>query len=102
MRAWRFLTAVVVASALIGAAPAEPAVAQAAIIASTAPAALVDINRASLADLKALPGMGEEYARRIVAGRPYRAKNQLTQRGILPDAAYRKIKDRIVAHRVGG
>jgi hypothetical protein len=36
---------------------------------------------------------------RIVAGRPYTAKNQLTTRGILPPAAYEQIKERIIAHR---
>ena len=49
--------------------------------------------------LKALPGIGDAYAKRIIDGRPYTAKNQLTQRGILPAAAYDKIKDQIIAHR---
>jgi DNA uptake protein ComE-like DNA-binding protein len=60
---------------------------------------LVDINSASAAQLTALPGMGKEYARRVIANRPYRAKNQLSQLGILPDAEYERIKDLIVAHR---
>jgi len=63
-------------------------------------AEMLDINRATLAQLAALPGMGDAYARRIVEGRPYRAKNQLVQRGILPVRAYRGIEDRIVAHRM--
>lgn len=63
-------------------------------------AELLDINRATLAQLAALPGMGDAYARRIVEGRPYRAKNQLVQRGILPPRAYQGIRDLIVAHRV--
>ena len=61
---------------------------------------LVDINTATAAELKALPGMGDAYVQRIVAGRPYTAKNQLTQRGILPVEAYRKIKEFVIAHRV--
>jgi competence protein ComEA len=60
---------------------------------------LLDINTATSAQLKALPGMGDAYAARIIAGRPYTAKNQLTMRGILPPAAYDKIKPLIVAHR---
>lgn len=60
---------------------------------------LLDINTATPAQLKALPGMGDAYVQRVIAGRPYTAKNQLTTRGILPPAAYEKIKPLIVAHR---
>jgi DNA uptake protein ComE-like DNA-binding protein len=60
---------------------------------------LLDINTATAAQLKALPGMGDAYAQRVIAGRPYAAKNQLTTRGILPVEAYDKIKALIIAHR---
>jgi DNA uptake protein ComE-like DNA-binding protein len=60
---------------------------------------LLDINTATAAQLKALPGMGDAYVHRVIAGRPYTAKNQLTTRGILPPAAYEKIKPLIIAHR---
>jgi competence protein ComEA len=59
----------------------------------------LDINTATAAELKALPGMGDAYVRRVIAGRPYTAKNQLTTRGILPAEAYAQIKDLIIAHR---
>jgi len=59
----------------------------------------LDINTATPTQLKSLPGMGDVYVRRIIAGRPYTAKNQLVLRGVLPQAAYEQISARIVAHR---
>jgi DNA uptake protein ComE-like DNA-binding protein len=61
---------------------------------------LLDINTATAEQLKALPGMGDAYVQRVVAGRPYTAKNQLTTRGILPAAEYERIRELIIAHRV--
>ena len=60
----------------------------------------LDINTATAAQLKALPGMGNAYVQRVIAGRPYSAKNQLTMRGVIPSGTYDKIKDQIIAHRV--
>jgi len=59
----------------------------------------LDINTATYAQLIALPGMGDVYVKRIIDGRPYTVKNQLVTRGVLPQASYEKIKDRIIAHR---
>lgn len=61
----------------------------------------LDINSASELQLKALPGIGEAYAKKIVAGRPYAKKDQLKSRGILPAAAYDKIQARIIASQPG-
>ena len=59
----------------------------------------LDLNTATADQLKALPGIGDAYAKRIIDGRPYTAKNQLTSRGILPQKTYDTIKDKIIAHR---
>jgi DNA uptake protein ComE-like DNA-binding protein len=60
----------------------------------------LDLNTATLAQLKSLPGMGVVYAQRVIAGRPYSAKNQLVTRGILPRETYEKLQAQVVAHRL--
>ncbi len=65
--------------------------------AATATAGLVDINSASVADLKALPGIGDAYSAAIIKGRPYKNKTQLVSRRIVPQATYDKIRDKIIA-----
>ena len=66
---------------------------------NTATGDKLNINTATADQLKAIPGIGDAYAKRIIDGRPYTAKNQLTSRGILPVAVYDKIKDQIIASR---
>lgn len=59
--------------------------------------ALVDINTATDAELKSIPGLGDAYVAKIVVGRPYAKKDQLKSRNILPGPVYEKIKDSIIA-----
>ena len=74
------------------AAPAKPAVPPAA--ASTQ---LIDINSATADQLDALKGIGKARAEAIIKGRPYKGKDELVQKGIIPQGVYDDIKDKIIA-----
>ena len=60
-------------------------------------AELLDINSASREQLAALSGIGEEYADKVIAGRPYKNKKELKTRKILPPSNYKQIADKITA-----
>ena len=59
----------------------------------------IDINTASLDQLLKVPGMTRTWAQRIIRFRPYRAKNDLIDRGVVSQQVYGRIKDYIIAHR---
>jgi DNA uptake protein ComE-like DNA-binding protein len=65
--------------------------------APAATAALLDINTANPDQLKALPGIGDAYAKRILDNRPFTSKDQLVSKGIIPQKTYDGIKNLIIA-----
>jgi DNA uptake protein ComE-like DNA-binding protein len=63
------------------------------------PEVRVDINHATIDQLMAVPGMTRSWAGRIVRFRPYHAKNDLLDRGVVTSQVYDRIKDYVIAHR---
>ena len=88
---WISATAFAQAPKSTPAAPAAPAKA------AQAAAEKLDINTATKEQLMKLPGIGEALSQKIIDGRPYKAKNELTQKKIIPEATYSKISDLIIA-----
>ena len=55
----------------------------------------LDINTASPDELKA--GIGEAYAKKITENRPYKRKDELVSKKVIPQGTYDKIKNQIIA-----
>jgi competence protein ComEA len=66
--------------------------------APAAPASnLIDLNNASRDDLMTLEGIGEVRADAIIRSRPLKAKTDLVERRLIPEALYEKISDKVMA-----
>jgi competence protein ComEA len=60
-------------------------------------AELMDINSASKQELMTLPGIGDAYSQKIIDNRPYRGKNDLVRKNVIPQGTYDKISGQIIA-----
>jgi competence protein ComEA len=81
-------------------APAAPAATTKAATPTTGAAKateLIDINSATEAQLSTLPGIADARSKAIVAGRPYKGKDDLVSKKIVPENVYNDIKDKIIA-----
>ena len=97
MKIAKYLMILVAVCSLWAAPPQKKPAATSAPAAAATKAPLLDINTATEKELKELPGIGDAYAAKIVQNRPYRAKDQLVQKKIIPAATYAKVKDLIIA-----
>jgi competence protein ComEA len=61
--------------------------------------ALLDLNSATKAELISLPGIGEAYADKIIANRPYHDKGELVRKKTIPESTYEQISSRVIARQ---
>src|SRR6478735_3240048 len=93
-------TAVMAATLGFGQAPPPKPAKEKAPATTSAKHELVDLNTATKEELMAVPGIGDAYADKIIAGRPYKSKSELKSKKIVPDATYKKLAPHVVAHQM--
>jgi len=63
---------------------------------------MLDLNSASRDELVKLKGIGDARADAIIKGRPYKGKNELVDRKIIPESVYNDIREKIIARQAEG
>lgn len=76
-----------------------PAIKSAPAATTAKPAELIDINHATADQLSTLPGIAKARSEAIIKGRPYKGKDELVQKKIIPENVYNDIKDKIIARQ---
>jgi competence protein ComEA len=59
----------------------------------------LDLNTATPSQLEELPDIGPAYAKKIIDNRPYKSKDELVRKNVLPESTYEKIRDQVVARQ---
>ena len=90
-------TALMAATLSFGQAPQPKPAKEKAPAATSAKHELVDLNTATKEELVAVPGIGDAYADKIIAGRPYKSKSELKSKKIVPADTYNKIASHVIA-----
>ncbi|HMI30175.1 MAG TPA: helix-hairpin-helix domain-containing protein [Candidatus Limnocylindrales bacterium] len=76
---------------------AKPAASKAHIASHAKRHPAIDLNSASKEELMTLPGVTEDVAEKIIAGRPYKSKAELSKKQILTKAEYTKVRGHVIA-----
>lgn len=65
-----------------------------------APKMVFDVNTAAKEDLTKVPGITDELADKIIAGRPYKSRGELMSKSILTKAEYAKVRSHLMVKKV--